>query len=160
VNKWRIRTRNFLKISTIFWKNTRNTSVRFWTDVYSVAYSVGDVRHIEIHSDEPLVSDPSPYEVEIIAKLTNCKLFGTVTYGWRSRGWNCYRHRSLQKAILKQSFNKRVFRAWTVFCSIAIDPSCGLMRMRPWTVRRRIIDCLHNDCLPKKEHNSWGLSSC
>jgi hypothetical protein len=41
-------------------------------------YRVSDVRHIEIHTAEPLVPDPSPCEVEIaIAKLKKFKSPGS-----------------------------------------------------------------------------------
>jgi hypothetical protein len=41
-------------------------------------HRVSDVRHIEIHSAEQLVPDPSPYEVEIaIAKLKRFKSPGS-----------------------------------------------------------------------------------
>jgi hypothetical protein len=40
--------------------------------------SVNDVRQIEIHTAEPFVPDPSPFEVEIaIAKLKKYKLLGS-----------------------------------------------------------------------------------
>jgi hypothetical protein len=39
------------------------------------AHKVSDVRQIEIHTAEPLVPDPSPFEVEIAtAKLKNYKV--------------------------------------------------------------------------------------
>jgi hypothetical protein len=48
-----------------------------WKDYYSQllnVYRASDVRLIEIHTAEPLVSDPSPFEVEIaIAKLERFK---------------------------------------------------------------------------------------
>jgi hypothetical protein len=37
-------------------------------------YNINDIRQIKIHTDGPLISDPSPFEVEIaIAKLRRYK---------------------------------------------------------------------------------------
>jgi hypothetical protein len=41
-------------------------------------HRVSDIRQIEIYTAEPLVPDPSPFEVEIaIAKLKKCKSSGS-----------------------------------------------------------------------------------
>jgi hypothetical protein len=48
-------------------------------------HRVSDVRQIEVHTAEPLVPDPSSFEVEIaIAKLKKCKL-QVVTKFWQKR---------------------------------------------------------------------------
>jgi hypothetical protein len=52
-----------------------------WKNYFSKllnVHRVSDVRQIEIHIAEPLVPDPSPFEVEItIAKLKRYKLLGS-----------------------------------------------------------------------------------
>jgi hypothetical protein len=52
-----------------------------WKNCFSQllnVHRVSDVRQIEIHSAEPLVRDPSPFEVEIaIAKLKKYKSPGS-----------------------------------------------------------------------------------
>jgi hypothetical protein len=48
------------------------------SQIYIMVHRDSDVRHIEIHTAEPLVPDPSPFEVEIgIAKLKRYKLPGS-----------------------------------------------------------------------------------
>jgi hypothetical protein len=49
-----------LQIPTTFWIGGRTTSASYWT------YRVSDIKQIEIHTAEPLVPDPSPFEVEIV----------------------------------------------------------------------------------------------
>jgi hypothetical protein len=50
----------------------------FYFSQLLTVYRVSDVRHIEIHTAEPIVPDPSPFEVEIaIAKLKRCKSSGS-----------------------------------------------------------------------------------
>jgi hypothetical protein len=52
------------------WKN-------YFSQLLNV-HRVSDVRQIEIHTAEPLVPDPSPFEVEIaIVKLKSYKLTGS-----------------------------------------------------------------------------------
>jgi hypothetical protein len=55
--------------------------VNRWKNYFSQLLNVQKVsyvRQIEIHTAEPLISDPSPFEVEIaIAKLRRCKLPGS-----------------------------------------------------------------------------------
>jgi hypothetical protein len=41
-------------------------------------HRVSDIRQLEVHTAEPIISDPSPFEVEIaIAKLKSYKLRGS-----------------------------------------------------------------------------------
>jgi hypothetical protein len=55
----------------------RGYTLNRWKNYFSQllnAHRVSDVRQIEIHTAEPLLPDPSPFEVEIaIAKLKRFK---------------------------------------------------------------------------------------
>jgi hypothetical protein len=52
------------------WKN-------YFSQILNI-HRVSDVRQVEIHTAEPLVPEPSPFEVEIaIAKVERCKSPGS-----------------------------------------------------------------------------------